>query len=338
MEREGLFAEVHGALASPVVAPPWDSTRPVYEAFAAGFGHVGPIRSVGRTLRARMRVAAARGDVVPVVQAFEDQLALARVIASRGLSIDYLTGVAAVTMALQEARHLALEGVLSPEMIRGVLAPLELGSPLPPPHAVLDTERDFSLATFVDGARERGIEVDRREWIDRIEAAHAAAAANLSRPGRGRTAAMTDGEYFGAVLGGSASESELFALLEHSFAMVLDNERRLGFDIEGTRAVLLVALHRAEHGAYPGSLDQVEAPRDPIAEQPFVLRLTPGDTAAPFILYSVGADRTDNGGAERSAGMLDAAGPDDEGFDYVFTQPRRAEEEPESAEGASGPP
>lgn len=336
MAQIGLFANLDRALAAQVIAQPWDTTRPVYDAFNAGFAHLGQIRGLGRTLRARLRVAAARGDAPQAVQAFQNQLALARAVAGRCLTIDYLVGVAASTMTLQEARHLALEEALTADMIRGMLAALESGPSLPPPDAILDTERDFSLATFVEGAKEHGLAVNRREWISRIESAHAAAAAKLAEPDRGRAATMADAEYFGAVLGGIASESELFALLDHSLAMVLDNERRLALDIAGTRAVLLVALHRAEQGRYPESLEEIGAPVDPVADMPFVLRLTPEAPGAPFLLYSVGADRTDNGGTERAGGMLAAPGPDDQGFDYIFTKARRPSEEPEAPQ-SGGP-
>lgn len=90
-----------------------------------------------------------------------------------------------------------------------------------------------------------------------------------------------------------------------------------------------VALYRfkADHGVYPGALTQLpptylpSIPPDPFggpAATPFHYALSP--TSPGFLLYSIGSDMTDNGGA---AGRY----PDDNGFDMVAGKlgSRRAE-------------
>ncbi len=322
-EENGLFERLEAALDAPLVAPIWDTTKPVYADIGAGMTHLGQSRSLGRTLRAHARVAAIGGDDARFLRVFETQLAIGNAVANRCLSIDYLVGVATVTMALQDARHLALEEALSPAMIRGLLELFDAEPILPPLDAVLETERDFSLATFVDSAMEQGISVNRRAWIEAIESAHAWAVAQITDEDRGFTADMDSTEFFATVLAGDGDEEEQLGMLRHGFAMVLDNERRLRFDIAGTRAVLLVALHRAEHGVYPKTLNEVDAPLDPIARVPFAYRLTPDDPDAPFLLYSVGIDQTDNNGLEREPGAFSVPSPDDTGFDCRVTKPRR---------------
>ncbi|HZW10708.1 MAG TPA: hypothetical protein VFF69_12460 [Phycisphaerales bacterium] len=329
LDAAGVFDELDSVLAAGTAIPPWDAGVPVLESFNGAFARTADVRDAAESVRAHIRLAALEGNSDAVVQGFRAQLALARVIANRCLSFDYLMGVARLTAALRDARHLALEEALTPEMLRGILSLLDGRPLLPPIDAVLDTERDFALATFVDSAKAAGYGVSHRESIARIEAAHAAAAAQLAEPGRGRVSPMSDEQFFGAVLDGVTGADESLDLLDQSFASVLDNERRLRFDLAGTRAVLLVAFHRAEHGRYPETLAEVGAPLDPIAGMPFAFHATPEEPGAPFLLYSVGADRTDNGGLERRGGVLSAPSPDDEGFDCRFTTPRRSHEEGE---------
>lgn len=322
-EENGLFERLETALDAPMVVPIWDATQPVYAGSTAGMTHLGQSRSLGRTLCAHARIAAIGGDDARFLRDFKTQLAIGKAVASRCLSIDYLVGVGRVTMALQDARHLALEEALTPEMIRGLLVLFATEPILPPLDAVLETERDFSLATFVESAKEQGISVNRREWIEAIESAHAWAVAQVAEEDRGLAADIDPTEFFATVLAGDADEEEQLGLLRQGLAMVLDNERRLRFDIAGTRAVLFVALYKAEHGVYPQTLDEVDTPLDPIAGVPFVYRLTPDGPGAPFLLYSVGIDQTDNNGVERKAGMLSVPSPDDIGFDCLVTKPRR---------------
>jgi hypothetical protein len=324
LEAGGILERLDAALDAPVIAQAWDPSRPVYEAFNDGMRSAGTGRGLSRALRADSRVAASAGDGGRVVAGFRRQLGVARALSGRCLSLDHLIGAATVMMATQEARHLAIEGALSPEAIRGLLELFDGERLLPPAYAVIDSERDFALATFVDSAKERGVRVRRARWLDEIERAHAEARALAEDPARGLSAGMDSGEFFIAMLRESTDEDDLLEAIRHGFAMVLDNERRVRFDLAGTRATLAVALYRAERGVYPGSLEGLGAAVDPIAGLPFAYRVTPESPDTPFLLYSVGADGVDNGGVEADGGTLSGPGPDDAGFDFVFTKARRA--------------
>lgn len=323
LRASGILGRLDAALGAGVIAQAWDTSLPVYQGFNDGLQAAGMCRGLSRALRADARVAASEGDSGRVVADFRRELGIARAVSGRCLSIDYLMGAATVTMAMQDARHLAMEGALSPEAIRGLLEVFDGARALPPADAVIDTERDFCLATFVDSAAERGIRVHRERWLREIEDAHAGARKLAGDPGRGPAAEMGGDEFFAAVLSGSTDEDDSLGLVRHSFAMALDNERRVRFDLAGTRAVLLVALYRAEHGEFPASLEGLGAPVDPVSGKAFVYRVTPETPGAPFLLYSLGADGVDNGGAEAEGGMMSPPGPDDAGFDCVFTKPRR---------------
>ena len=323
-EHADLYPELDAALAPPVLLQPWDPSRPVYEVFNDGLSAAGKSRSLSKLLRADARVAAHAADTERVLADFNRQASIARVLSGRRLSIDYLMGVASLTMSMQDARHLALEEKLSADAIRGLLDLFgEKPTYLPPAAAVIDAERDFALATFVDSAAEQGVRANRNKWLDAIETGHAWAAKQAADPTRGPVKEIGDEEFFLSVLDGSSGEEELIGLLRHGFAMVLDNERRLRFDLAGTRATLLVALHKAEHGVYPDSLDEAGVPPDPIAGRPFVYAMTPEKPARPFLIYSVGIDGIDDGGVEKQGGMLEAPSPDQVGYDCVITKARR---------------
>ena len=129
-------------------------------------------------------------------------------------------------------------------------------------------------------------------WLDAVEA-------QLRRPLRD-----AGGDQPGAVLAplraSAASQAEYAPLLvlTRSFrATQAVAERYLGRR-DGTLVGLALELHRRRHGAYPASLDELtpgvlpSIPADRIAGGPVRYRLTNGRP----VVYSVGADRDDDGG------------------------------------------
>jgi hypothetical protein len=146
----------------------------------------------------------------------------------------------------------------------------------------------------------------------------------LSREVRGRHAEEDASEAFAALLAGASDQESLIGLARMSFAQIVDNERQHRLELAVTIAMLRLEAQHARTGAYPHSLDAMGVPNDPITGEAFVYRLTPADPdGLSFSLYSTGWDRQDNGGIEKPAAGLTAPGPDDAGFDVVFTKPRR---------------
>jgi hypothetical protein len=81
----------------------------------------------------------------------------------------------------------------------------------------------------------------------------------------------------------------------------------------GTQVLLAVELYRLRHGNLPQSLSDLESLEipgvalsltDPLTEKPYVYRVQNGD----YLLYSVGMDLKDDGGAKQS---FSAAEPGD---------------------------
>ena len=103
-----------------------------------------------------------------------------------------------------------------------------------------------------------------------------------------------------------------------------------------TRVMVALELYRARHGAYPDSLDQLagdivtQPPADPLHGLPFGYRLLDGDPdGRAYLLYSVGLDRVDDGGAELSPADRAAHGhaaalttPAVSNADHVINEPR----------------
>lgn len=76
---------------------------------------------------------------------------------------------------------------------------------------------------------------------------------------------------------------------------------------------LACKLYKSRHGRYPDKLDALapeflkELPPDPFTGKPFVYRREGEGDAAGFVVYSVGDNLTDDGGAGRSEGKDDIA-------------------------------
>ncbi len=97
--------------------------------------------------------------------------------------------------------------------------------------------------------------------------------------------------------------------------------------------MVMLQLHRCLHGGYPASLDEMadEPPVDPLHGLPFGYRLLDDDPdGRGYLLYSIGLDRTDDGGVEVGPGAsrwLALNDPDTAGSDFVINTPRQTEEE-----------
>jgi hypothetical protein len=83
-------------------------------------------------------------------------------------------------------------------------------------------------------------------------------------------------------------------------------EDRQNVKLELTRLAAALAVHRAEHGAYPESLDELvpgvieRLPADRISGKPFVYKRG----AEGFLLYGVGPNGIDEGGSNERYRVL----------------------------------
>lgn len=321
VRSRGVLDEIDAVLAAPVLCRPWDRTLPVNEAFGADLDAGGQIRALARTNLALLRIAAVDDTGEDVAAIVDRHLGLARAAASRLLYIDYLVGVANVLGVLTEIKSLALEGELTAEECRALLERLDERI-LPPLRAVLDTERLFALASSADAAM--AADVDPGELVAAIDACHAEAVAWIDQPYGASFEVASLGEFIMAAIAEDTSNGGLIDNMRSAAGQIIRNAKVLDLQIAATRVVLMLELHRLEHGSYPDSLDALEreVPADPVTGGQVVYRLTPGEPL-PYTLYSTGTDDKDDGGIEKPQTGMSFPDPGDEGYDFLLVKLRR---------------
>jgi len=100
---------------------------------------------------------------------------------------------------------------------------------------------------------------------------------------------------------------------------------------DGLRLLLAIEAHRIATGNYPVSLEELvpasieTLPIDPcsVAGEPWIYERfgAPDAEDRPFLLYAVGFDMQDNGGARPTADITDALMRQNRGTDYVVSHP-----------------
>ncbi|MEZ6317438.1 MAG: hypothetical protein R3B49_01600 [Phycisphaerales bacterium] len=98
-------------------------------------------RFVARVSYAAMRLEAEAGREDEVVRLFERDLAIARVIGHQPTLIERLVAVAVDVFGFETACDLAIEGRLSPETMRAMLAAMDRQLPLPPGDLAFEASR-----------------------------------------------------------------------------------------------------------------------------------------------------------------------------------------------------
>ncbi|MBX9735835.1 MAG: hypothetical protein K2X32_02825 [Phycisphaerales bacterium] len=104
----------------------------------------------------------------------------------------------------------------------------------------------------------------------------------------------------------------------------------------GVKILMAIGVHHGKTGTWPGALDDLvpgsldALPADEVSGRAWRYQLlaTPDDTGRPFLLYSVGLDRDDNGGNGYEYGWRTAleSARLGVGFDYVVNEPRNVQE------------
>lgn len=127
-------------------------------------------------------------------------------------------------------------------------------------------------------------------------------------------------------------------------AKFIESNIRHEVEIAGTRIILALELHRLRHGEYPAHLDALvpgelaAIPPDPCNRSPWgYKRFAPGEDqlGRPFLLYSIGADQSDNGGhmADPNQPLTQTLTSRLPGFDFVINTPSQLGSERVTPEG-----
>ncbi len=341
-----------------------------------------PARSLAKMSAARMRVALERGDTAQFLRSAEHGLALGRVLAHDPFYVSRLVGLAVSNLMLSEIGHTLIEHNLDEatcrrlaEMLdRRVLPPMSLALEAERLCQLDTIQRLYSDDGKGDGILLMSKSVEMGSMLGGgppIGGGHPIFnVAGLFLPGRAETTRLLD-EYFDAAIeqsGLSGPEQQAHPVDLDAFPDNLPRghfflrmllpalSRGASADLksraqrQAVRIMLALEAYEARHGSPPETLAELapeflpSVPLDPVSGQPFVLvgRAAAEGDPRRWLLYSVGTDGEDNGGAE-------TADPDDamdalefeeaaRGLDYVFNRLRTDPTEPQGRTGAAETP
>lgn len=317
-------------------------------------------RSLAMARAASMRLAAAEGDFEEATAAFDGLLALARTLALQPYLYSYLTAAAIEALALGEMRYGLAEFGFDGLACARLLTTLDRHDETSPTveHA-LEAERvyihDWVQWAYSDDGEGDGYLVAVPELASgfAVPSEQSFAAAALSRFFFGsRTEILTlmDDLIDRLIAISKKLPAERIELLETEAQFMDGLTRRYlvvaltlgaldrfvqGDSIRmlrraGARTMVALELYRASHGRYPDSLDRLapailpDPPSDPLHGLPLGYRLLIDDPhGRPYLLYSVGLDRQDDGGQDRGLkGRPALTDPDSDQVDFVINRPR----------------
>ncbi|MCW5776169.1 MAG: hypothetical protein KIS87_07005 [Phycisphaeraceae bacterium] len=305
---------------------------------------LGQARGFARMNAARMHLALEAGEPGEYADALEANLALARICAYQPLLIDALVAYAIEAMAISRIR--ATLGVFpSEDWLDAIEGALDRQRLTVPPSFHVGGERFWSLDavawTFSDPSNVRfganstalaaftgGVRPTDALWVGTYRGNRDAFNRYFDDAMRRADQPPHLREPAGAAPNGILAQTFLSA---NEKAMQVF--ARIQIDREGLRVLIALERSRIRHGDYPDSLDRLlpdcidALPIDPWSGQPYgYIRVDPATDrlGRSFLLYSVGADGTDDGG--REASMVNdryqvvnpASQPRLKGYDYVI--------------------
>lgn len=305
---------------------------------------LGQARSFVRMNTARMHLALEAGDLPEYVDALETNLALARICAHQPMLIDALVAYAIEAQVISR--------------IRATLGALPSEDWLDAIEGALDRQRiAVPLSYHVGGERFWSLDAVAWTFCDPANVRFGAASPALQAftGGMSSTNTILLGTYKGnrdtfnryfdeALLHadqppharGPAQERPRGALAEvflSAMTKALQSFDHIHLDRDGLRVLIALERYRMRHAGYPDTLDQLvpdcidNLPSDPWSGHPFgYARVNPETDrlGRSFLLYSVGADGTDDSGREtpmlndRHHVLNPAHQPRLKGFDYVI--------------------
>lgn len=317
---------------------------------------------------ARMRLAHDAGDGAELVRAFESNLAIGRVIASQSTTIERLVGIAAVAAADEELREDLVFRPVGAQTTRELLAALDRQLPISGVEVTIEAERlsclDTIQWTHSDDGRGDGFLLAGQ--LDRFGSLAGGAPLSpvpggvfgnaMTRvifPTKKVTTARANAIFDHAVaigklpvgqrdLGSLDVEIEnlprtqlLLKMTMPAMGSLVRNSEQFDTRVAALRTMLGIELYRAEKGDYPASLAELvpaalpELPKDVWAADGKFRYLKPApDGVRPYLLYSVGVDRTDDGGKEHpsNASLPISGSREGFGYDYVVNRERKKPE------------
>ncbi len=315
---------------------------------------LGLSRRMRRIDRARMMLALADDDMPEFVRAFEQTLALVRIMGAQATTMDHLVAISNGSSALEDIRRVIADGRLAAPQLRAVHRAIDRQLPMTPLDVSLEAERlaMLDLLEWTHSQSGRAIPSTLRH-LSAVSSGEARAPFSLGVLGNVAAIGMASkrdsiravDEYFRLVTleqhtrareRATPAASEQFReslsagyailrLVLFSYSHELSSESIYLTEFAATRVMVALERYRLAVGVYPALLEQLvpryldELPQDQYAEGPliYVLRDPRGATASEaYLLYSVGKDGEDDGGAAVDPSLCNPWPPD--GKDVVF--------------------
>lgn len=304
--------------------------------------------SLVEAIVARMLVAAEEKRPAAVVEAADQALAIARGCALQPRASNWLLGANMTAYVLTHVRLLAAHDALDETAIRGLREVMDRRLPLPPISRPMNGRRIGSIGVLQDefptASKKHGpqsylayllVRLTRggfEENRDGINAHFDQMIAETAKPYRQLRQEKRTLESLECLPSASWSRFVEPSGLPR-FALARD---RLQVMIEGTRVALALHLHRKKRGALPATLAELvpvylpTVPQDPFdpAHPLIYRRVEAGESASGrqgFLLYSVGADGTDDGGKDCSLKELNDPAAAEDGADLLVTMKTRSQ-------------
>lgn len=302
-EASGLFARLNIALEAPRTAK-WRTWRNCLAALP--LDSLSAIRRIAQACTARMIVAAGNGEVEKAADSFDMTLRLAGVTSDgSALMIERLVSISVHALAVNQARSL-MTNEAGAELARAFADRMDRFARLPDGPTFFEAERAFSRAWIEHDGRLARARFAGPGYLRALDDYFDIAARRAGMTYRERRADPFDEEKWleGRARWWSTIDNDLRYLAKTE--KVLDNLDQIRCESLGLRAMIAIECFRADHGAPPVALAALipkylpALQSDPYAEGAPLryLRIDPADDALrrDYLLYSVGADGTDNNG------------------------------------------
>jgi hypothetical protein len=324
---------------------------------------LGEARSLARALGAQMRVSSDARDHDAVAAAFNQGCGLARALMHQFTLIDNLVGIAIFQLLSDELRHEIATRPMDQRALAEIADALDRMTTLPPQLPfqgerlfMLDTiqwmhtddghgdgrlilSQVGGLQSFSWGARTNNSPwknlaslafPTKRQTTRQAEDFYKAVIKAAQTPRNARRAGSFNPDAFAMQI---PKRQLLLRLLVPALGKALETRDQFDALLAGTRTMVAIERFKLRDGTYPQSLDQLtpdflpSLPIDPYAADGRFIYRTLDPTADEFhrayILYSVAADQTDNGGTHDPELGIKAFSQGATAVDFVFNLPRQ---------------
>ncbi len=324
--------------------------------------YLSPARHFAKGQAASIRISAVEGDSEQLVKAFNHTLSLAETISHQPTFFEYLVAASMAALILDELQSSLVESDLSVDTYSALA---ETVGEFSPSRAVFSIECErvtyHELADWVftdDGNGDGFMSSELGDWglifADRRSLGEAVVARFILATKRESTQEL-DRMIDWLIAEAEAEPTQvnlraryeqrmielymswrfpfirkLFSAPDHAIRI----EDALQVEVSATLVMIAIAEYEVRQGEYPAHLDDLvpeilaAVPIDPLHGGVFGYRLTPDDPhGRPYLLYSTGLDRIDNGGDFDLTDSLRCVEDPNAQTDYTVNQPRRPIEE-----------